>query len=43
LKNANQIIVLKDGEIVENRNHQQLVTNKNYYFNLIKNQIELGN
>ncbi len=43
VKNADQIIVLKDGKIVENGNHQQLVTNKNYYFNLVKNQLELGN
>lgn len=43
VKNADQIIVLKDGKIVENGNHHQLVTNKNYYFNLIKNQLELGN
>lgn len=43
VKNADQIIVLKDGKIVENGNHHQLVTNKNYYFNLVKNQLELGN
>jgi ATP-binding cassette, subfamily B, bacterial len=42
VKNADQIIVLKNGEIVETGNHQQLVNNKADYFNLIKNQLELG-
>ena len=43
VKNADQIIVLKNGEIVEIGNHQQLVQNKADYFNLVKNQLELGN
>jgi len=43
VKNADQIIVLKKGEIVETGNHQQLVQNKADYFNLVKNQLELGN
>ena len=43
VKNADQIIVLKEGKLVEIGNHQQLVANKNYYFNLVKNQLELGN
>jgi ATP-binding cassette subfamily B protein len=43
VKNADQIIVLKNGEIVETGNHQELVNNKSDYFNLIKNQLELGN
>lgn len=42
VKNADQIIVLKKGEIVEIGNHQQLVQNKSDYFNLVKNQLELG-
>lgn len=42
VKNADQIIVLKNGHIVEKGNHQQLVENKMDYFNLIKNQLELG-
>lgn len=42
VKNADQIIVLKNGEIVEIGNHQQLVQNKSEYFNLVKNQLELG-
>ena len=42
VKNANQIIVLKNGEILEQGTHNQLVANKGEYFNLIKNQLELG-
>ncbi|MDV3710990.1 ABC transporter ATP-binding protein [Elizabethkingia anophelis] len=42
VKNADQIIVLKNGKIVEQGNHQQLVQNKADYFNLVRNQLELG-
>ncbi|CAM3669715.1 peptidase domain-containing ABC transporter [Elizabethkingia occulta] len=42
VKNADQIIVLRNGEIVEQGNHKQLVDNKADYFNLVKNQLELG-
>ncbi len=42
VKNADQIIVLKKGEIVEVGNHQELVHNKSDYYNLVKNQLELG-
>jgi ATP-binding cassette, subfamily B, bacterial len=42
VKNADQIIVLKNGVIAETGNHQQLVQNKADYFNLVKNQLELG-
>lgn len=43
VKNADQIIVLKNGEITETGNHQQLIQKKGDYFNLVKNQLELGN
>jgi len=43
VKNADQIIVLKNGLIAEKGTHIQLVANKGEYFNLIKNQLELGN
>lgn len=43
VKNADQIIVLKNGEIVEQGSHQQLVDNKCEYYHLVKNQLELGN
>ncbi|MEA4981108.1 MAG: peptidase domain-containing ABC transporter [Paludibacter sp.] len=43
VKNADQIIVLKNGVITEKGSHQELVANKSEYFNLVKNQLELGN
>ncbi|KFF16950.1 peptidase domain-containing ABC transporter [Flavobacterium hydatis] len=43
VKNADNIIVLKNGEIVEQGNHSELVYNKADYFKLVKNQLELGN
>ncbi|WP_196896223.1 peptidase domain-containing ABC transporter [Aureivirga marina] len=42
VKSADQIIVLKNGQIVEKGNHQSLVESKSDYFNLVKNQLELG-
>ena len=41
VKNADQIIVLKDGEIIEKGTHKELISIKNTYFNLVKNQLEL--
>jgi len=35
--------VLKNGQIAEQGTHNQLVVSKGEYFNLIKNQLELGN
>lgn len=43
VKNADNIVVLKNGEIVEQGNHSELVFNKSDYFNLVRNQLELGN
>ncbi len=43
VKNAHQIIVLESGKIVEVGNHKELIKNKGEYFNLVKNQLELGN
>jgi len=42
VKNANIIIVLKQGVIVEQGNHKELIANKGHYFQLIKNQLELS-
>jgi ATP-binding cassette, subfamily B, bacterial len=42
VKNADQIIVLEKGEIIENGNHKTLTEIKGQYFSLIKNQLELG-
>jgi ATP-binding cassette subfamily B protein len=43
VKNAHQIVVLNKGEIIEVGNHNTLVKLKGYYYNLIKNQLELDN
>jgi ATP-binding cassette subfamily B protein len=40
--NADQIIVLEQGRIMENGSHELLVKKKGNYFNLIRNQLELG-
>ncbi len=42
VKNADQIIVLKNGKITERGNHNELIHRKNDYFHLVKNQLELG-
>ncbi|MDR3653460.1 MAG: peptidase domain-containing ABC transporter [Paludibacter sp.] len=41
VKNADQIVVMKDGEVVEIGNHIELTKAKGIYFNLVKNQLEL--
>jgi ATP-binding cassette subfamily B protein len=43
VKNADQIIVLDDGRTVEIGTHLALSRQKGYYYNLVKNQLELGN
>ena len=43
VRNADQIIVLDEGQIVEIGNHEELTKKRGAYFNLIKNQLELGN
>ena len=40
--NANQIVVLEKGKIVEVGNHDELVALKGNYFELVKNQLQLG-
>lgn len=42
VKNADQIIVLEKGALVEKGTHQSLVEKKGYYYTLVKNQLELG-
>ncbi len=41
VKNADQILVLNQGEIIERGTHESLVNKKGYYFNLIKDQLEV--
>ena len=43
VKNADQIIVLEKGRIVEHGSHADLTSFKGIYFKLVKNQLELGN
>ena len=43
VKNADQIIVLREGMVVESGNHASLIKKEGEYYNLIKNQLELGN
>ena len=42
VKNADQIIVVDGGKIVETGNHVSLIEKRGIYFNLVKNQLELG-
>jgi ATP-binding cassette, subfamily B, bacterial len=43
VKHADQIVVLHKGQIVETGNHEFLTRQKNHYYELVKNQLELGN
>lgn len=42
VKNADQIVVLDAGRIVEVGNHNTLIAKQGIYYNLVKNQLELG-
>jgi ATP-binding cassette subfamily B protein len=42
VKKAHQIVVLEKGQIVEKGTHKELVAAKGAYFNLVKDQLELG-
>jgi len=43
VRNADQIVVLKHGQIVEKGTHTELVALQGDYYNLVKNQLELSN
>ena len=43
VKNADHIIVLDDGVIVEQGTHEVLTAKRGRYYQLVKNQLELGN
>lgn len=42
VRNADRIIFLKNGVVTENGSHKELVDLKGDYYNLVKNQLELG-
>jgi len=42
VKNADQIVVLKEGEITEKGTHDELITRQGDYYRLVKNQLELS-
>jgi ATP-binding cassette subfamily B protein len=43
VKNADQIVVIDSGKVVEKGTHTELIEKQGAYFNLVKNQLELGN
>jgi len=43
VRNADKIVVLDAGQIIETGNHSSLIEKRGAYYNLVKNQLELGN
>ena len=43
VKDADQIVVVDKGRLAEQGNHIELTAKKGVYYNLVKNQLELGN
>jgi len=43
VRNADKIVVLDGGQIIETGNHEILIEKRGAYYNLVKNQLELGN
>lgn len=43
VKNADHIVVLEKGRIVEEGTHTSLTAGKGHYYHLVRNQLELGN
>lgn len=43
VKNADQIVVLEHGKIIEKGSHKELISLRGAYYNLVKDQLELSN
>jgi ATP-binding cassette subfamily B protein len=43
VRNADKIVVLDSGRIIETGTHESLIGKRGAYYNLVKNQLELGN
>lgn len=42
MKNADQIVVLDKGKVVETGTHEELVARHGCYYELVRNQLDLG-
>ena len=42
VRNADQIIVIDGGRVVEAGTHESLIVSRGTYYNLVRNQLELG-
>lgn len=43
VRNADQIVVIDEGHVVETGDHESLTARRGAYYRLVKNQLELGN
>jgi ATP-binding cassette subfamily B protein len=42
VRNADQIVVLQEGRVVERGGHEELIASRGAYYELVRNQLELG-
>ncbi|GFP75275.1 ABC transporter ATP-binding protein [Clostridium fungisolvens] len=42
IRNADKIVVVKDGEIIESGHHEELIDNRGFYYNLYNSQFNTG-